>query len=422
MDNGFDPYDVMQFERDISGLVEDIGETDELEGLDELLDWLETVRNRINHYFKTGQMEFDSVIRDFVILGNAIQKTVDIPIVTPSGEPVDESFYDIFGERIIQEENIWETVYELQTASFLENRGLEPELIHEGEDSGPDISLDFEGTSISIECKRRRPSDVIESNFGEQISDRINEGVDVGDDSFFVRLSGERPLTEEVIEPIAESAIQIVQQQGSQITFEVEEAKYTVELVDYFTGEKEIALSIGELEQIMQFISPNTIKQLLVPFDYDRLSKGMRYTHMIKPSATKSIMKRAHVIDYDFPNISEDHFNKVMNIIEEGRSDLSGHSPSVLFVRLPADEVDSMGSYMIEDHHGNKVSQLKRLEQRVNGQLKQSKSLNAIITESLYYETDIGRMNTYTGFSTHINTNPQKSIPDKFFSTFETST
>ncbi|MDS0298241.1 hypothetical protein NDI76_05760 [Halogeometricum sp. S1BR25-6] len=421
MDGGFDPYDVMRFERDFSGLVEGIEERDELEGLHEMVDWLETIRNRINHYFKTGQMEFDSVVRDFVILGRAIQETIDIPIVTPSGEPVDESFSDIFGERIIQEENIWETVYELQTASFLKNRGLEPELIHEGEDSGPDISLGFEGTSISIECKRRRPSDAIESNFGKQISDRINEGIDVGEDSFFVRLSGERPLTEEIVKPLAESAIQIVQKQGSRTTFEVEGAKYTVELVDYFTGEKEIALSIDELEQIMQFISPNSIKQLLVPFDYDRLSKGMEYTHMIKPSATKSTIKKAHVIDYDFPTISKDHFSKVMNIIEEGRSDLSGHSPSVLFVRLPADEVDSMGSYMIEDHRGNEVSQLERLEQRVHGQLKQSKSLNAIITESLYYETDIGTMSTYTGFSTHLNTNPGKAIPDEFFSMLETS-
>lgn len=417
MSNGTDAFDVMRYERTITELLGDPYTPEERGDLDAILT---TARDRIDRFLHTGQIEFDSQLRDFVSIAKAIESSKDLPIVTPEADKIDSPFEKVLGERILKESNIWEVLYELQTAAFLNERGFDPLLVHEGDMSGPDIYVPFEGHKISIECKRRRPAELRETGLSKRLVDRLEEEIEMGKESYFVHFRGNQPLSEEAIEPIVNTTINIVRKKGSNEVVEIGEDQYTINLVDHFQGERVLQITQQEMEQMIEFLGPNLIKQLLAPFDSPDFSKGMRMTQEFEVSATGISVRRTHAYNLDFPKISPEHHESIMNTISRGREALSGDPPAVLFVYLPADEIDAMGEFTITDNSGSTVSQLDRLKQRIEGQLHQSNTLNSVMTNTHYWNTEIGRMYLYDGVSIYNNPSPKIELPKRISNVLKT--
>lgn len=417
MPDGIGPYDVMRYERRVtyflSGYIEDMVLSDH-----PLMNDLRQTRKMIEYYFRNGQFEYTPHVRTISIFGRTIEGVDQIPLVSPDGQYITESLEDVYAERLSKEQNPWETIYELAVASDCESAGLDTKLVHEGSASGPDVYVWIDDIRIDIECKRRRPLPTREEQdeLSSAVTEQVSEKVDVGDDSFFIEMSGDGPITEDAVDILANQAADLIENRLSDATVDVDGTEYRIYLKDYFTETCEIELSKQDIERLSEFLSPALVRGFISPFDTDDMSPGMKLNVPFKITEEgKTISKGAEVFDYNFPAIENDYNKKVVgNTIKRGRSDLSGRSPAVLFVYLPARAARDMQNSHVPTPDGDSISQTERLSQRISGKLKQSSSLNAIVTNTTYFGVEDNRAILQRGYKTYENPSPESELPDQF--------
>ncbi|WP_458190951.1 hypothetical protein [Haladaptatus sp. NG-WS-4] len=163
------------------------------------------------------------------------------------------------------------------------------------------------------------------------------------------------------------------------------------------------------------------ISRFLSGFDTEDLNPGMYLEPRFMIDESKNIHgKGIQVINFNFPDIDEDYYSRVLEgVISRGRGDLSGRSPSALFVYIPSYEFIDMGRFMIDGYKEERLPQIERLEQRIRGQLNQSNSLNAIILNSTFVEF-VGEDIQYSlGISSFNNEDPEEELPDEFSEHFQ---
>lgn len=118
-------------------------------------------------------------------------------------------------------------------------------------------------------------------------------------------------------------------------------------------------------------------------------------------------------VDFDLPNKEIDRVKWVMNSVNEGAKDLSGNDPSLLYVHLPVSHINKMAEKSVIDHRGNEVTELERLQQRINGKLAQSRSINGIVLSGQERTPGGDVSNLARGFRAYPNFDPRTPLSEE---------
>lgn len=419
------PYDVMDYERELTDFLTSYRSEDELRSYP-VWESVESTRKMVNHFIKGGKFEFTAPVRHVLLFGLLARKVKEIDIVAPDESLLKKETDEAFAERLLKEENPWEAAYELQVASYLADGEFKVELVEEGTIGGPDIYVHIDGQRIDIECKRRRPGNVrpLENEGSKkELQDQIfdNLGLETGEEgvpelSFYLEFTGDGPLVENAVDPLATSALDAIENKKPETVVQVGDVRYRILLKDYFYGERELEITADDLDSMMENFSERHIDMFLSQFDEPDLSPGMESKTPFYIDESGAIFSKGiQVVNHRFPDIDQDYYSRVVEgAISRGRDALSDRAPSVLFVYLPAYEYEDMHRATVEEYSGDEIPQVERLEQMIEGQLEQSSSLNAIIINTTYFRFKEGGGQFMTGFRTFGNPGPEVELPTKF--------
>ena len=416
MSNNLGPYDIMRYHSQLTEFFEPY--INEVEVNNSLLTQIEKTGKRIDSYFKTGTIDFTPSVRNVIILGSVVENIGEFSVVKPNGDYREESAEEIYAQKLLREANFWKTAYELEIAQFCNNRDLDTRLVHEGQQCGPDIFVYCDDKRIDIECKRRDAhlSDV-DYDY-EQIREEIHNRIDIGEDSFFIELTADGPLEEEARETVIELAVETVENRSSESTANINGIEYKIILKGYYHGKKESDISKKDVERWFneQVFTPQKIQALLSPFDTDMISSGSYIEQQF--CFTKdgdAITKNSSVFDFNFPTIDDKYYDRVVNTtLKSGFDDLKSRSPAILFLHLPADETEGMERYFVQEGNYEPTPQIQRLEQRIDGELKYSDSVNAVVLNGTHFIPDENNCRIERGYKVIKNPSPDSPLPQDF--------
>lgn len=321
---------------------------------------------------------------------------------------------------------MWEVLYELEIARICKDSGFETKLIHEGSDKGPDIFVDVDGQQIDIECKKRRTGNTDQDDESEaansildEISDRMEFETDeegIPELSYYLKISSNEPILDTVIGQIVDEAINVLDNGESESTITVDGTDYVISLEDYFYGEVDLDITTEDLDSMVEYLNERHMDMFLSKFDTNDFSPNRSASPRFYVTEEGSVMgKGIHVISINSPSIDEEYHNRVVEgTIKRGLSDLSGREPSVLFVSMPAYELEDMTRYMIDGYQGDRLLQAERFEQMIEGKLKQSGSVNAIVLTATYFMNQENKGQLSRGYKIFENADPRKPLPSEF--------
>ena len=178
-----------------------------------LIAHINIVRNRVNEYFRTNRLQVDNPVRNIFLLGRSFKLTSDLPVIDPSGNEVEQDMEGIYGPRLMEEEDFWDTSFELEVAEMSHSNGFDVSLIHEGESPGTDLLVKDNEKEVRIECKRKRDQAEEEKQrdiLAQMVCDEIWKKINQDDIGFAIRIMGDQPLTKEVVDPLSEKTAQLI--------------------------------------------------------------------------------------------------------------------------------------------------------------------------------------------------------------------
>lgn len=413
-----DPYDIMRYERTVSEYLE--RGSDSGVASSPFQAQLEHTRRVIGTYLTEGFLEYSYPVASIAIAGRALESARGLPVVTPTGEEIGEEGHEAFARRLLNEDNPWETLYEIEIAGECAASGLDTKLVHEGDATGPDVFVNVDSDRIDIECKRRRPHDPADEleGFYSSVANRIEDNIELGDDSYFIELTSDGPLEERAVDSLVDLAIHVVREGAETDSVVVDDVEYRILLRDQFSGTKELDISNREFKRWLDISRtfPNLVHAFLSPFEVGEMSPGLIARAEIKASDSGRIVSRnALVFDFNFPTIDSEYVNRIVdNTIKRGMSDLSGRSPAVLFVHLPAYDTADMERFLVKDGRGASVPQLARLKDRLEGKLKISSSVNAIALTTTHFLTKGNEAEIQRSGIVMENLASKDPLPDRF--------
>lgn len=420
-----EPYDVMQYEQSLTEFLTAYCSDEELQEYP-LSNSLRATRDMINRFFRTGRFEFSRPVRNITVIGRTIDGIAGLEVVSPDRNTIKKGIEEVFAERLLKEENLWEVLYELEIAHVCKSNGFNTELIHEGADEGPDIFVNLDDQRIDIECKKRRTGNTGQDNESEvaesilnEISDRMEFDTDNESSpelSYYLEISSNEPLLETAIDQIVDEAINVLSNEKSESTITVAGTDYKISLEDHFYGEVDLDITTNDLDSMMEYLNERHIDMFLSPFDTNNFSPNMSASPRFYVTEDGSVMgKGIHVVNINSPTIDEEYHSRVIEgTIKKGLGDLSGREPSVLFVSIPAYELEDMTRYMIDGYQGDRLLQAERLDQMIEGKLKQSGSVNAIVLTATYFENQENKGQLSRGYKVFENADTRKELPSEF--------
>lgn len=347
---------------------------------------LYNAQQAVDNYFRSDSLRITNAVLEISRIGRVFSELSEIEFVRPDFSPVEGSMKEVWGERLWKESDYSDAVFELEMAAWFLREGFDTYLIDEGEQVGPDIIIKEAGSEVWVECKRKREKTEQEREFEKaraKLADEVWDRVDLGDDSFAVDISMNSTMSMEHVDDLADEIAHLVERKKGKTTLELDGLEIRVTIEDYYEGGYTLE-DRGSLEEATEIFSESG--DPLDPFphiDY-KLPNGLGDTAHSetlaeisrdqRPKLYNSIIYGFHSdVDYEF------YIDWIMNAIQSAREDLSGHSPAVGIIDVPADKLETLNEFTTVDHTGNKVTLSERLGQRIWGQLLDSSSLNGLI-------------------------------------------
>ncbi|AXG10856.1 PDDEXK family nuclease [Haloplanus rubicundus] len=347
-----------------------------------------TTREETNRYFRTGNIRMLLPVVDVIYAGRAIEVFDELGVIE-----ADETGPDIaeeYVQRLLNRDETLDALFELETASIFHRRGFDTKLVKEGSVGGRDIVVTEDCTDVSIECKRKTsqvPFDEKMEITGKTISDKVWNQINIGKDSFALRISSDTPPKDQHIDQLADSIAELLRNRWEENSVTVDGDKFHIELLDYYEGgrvteyEGRIPRTASEMDELREKIDPlGHLDHEIDPMDTD----GHGDVQIFVNELGQVVVMNAYAMEFDFPKYDEIQLNDwVMNTIRSASSQVSGFQPSVVFIDLPYIVIEQMQRRETESYHGGTVSQWQRLaNEQIIGLLNKSDSLNAIIFSS----------------------------------------
>jgi len=377
------------------------------------------------------ELQFNRYGLDAIFLGRIIRELEDTPIIRPSGERVDRSLGEIYAHDLLFSDDFWDTYYELDIAANIQDSGITTYLVAEGQQSGPDIKIVFEGQEIWIECKRKRRYTEKERNWRAvetELDRQIWSHDDLGCRSFAIEIISDDHLRAEFIPGLADTIVQMVSNRTFDKKVNVGEGSFRLRIRDlaHRNTETEVRnMVFTKVNYDFQRENPNEKIPKPQPdesYKFD-LRDGGYYKFGYRTANDGEEYEVNHIVDLDVP-WKVDFHKKIETTIQTGRERLSGFSPGVLMIDIPQRWTEVMKQKSAETPDGETVSQAERMEGICYKEFNDSESLNAISINSRVWNhmgpmqamwqdqtTDIVRR---IDVRTYANTSPGTPLPENF--------
>lgn len=457
-----DPVDFMTFEREV---VEFLGEEeveDRLEpyreereqpaksddpnpapnpsrrGPDPVPYMIYNARRAFDKYWLTGELAFIRSILDIGTIGRALLELRDATIVDPGGNEIEQKLQDIYKQRLWEEENFWDAFYELEMASLFERGGFCSKPIYEGDQRGPDILIDEFDNPLWVECKRKRdlaPEDEDWNLFQLELMNMVWRNIDIGMDSFALRIQSETELFENQMETLAHEIVDVVNSQDDERRIIMDDNEINLTLIDYYSGARTIdfdpegASGLKLFGNNFEFIDMSEFANQAQPSIVGQLTAHELYSHLdhdVDPNSTQGSANasvklteegelkigNAYVVEYDTPN-EVDYSRGIMSAINTSTSNLRDKSLSTAFIHIPMGRWNALENNYTE-YNGEKVTQRKRVEISIKGILGKNPNINAIVLNSRLVDRSSGGVTSVRFGDPYFNKYPETSIPDEF--------
>lgn len=239
-------------------------------------------RKAINEYFRTDNLPVNNQVKDTVTIGRAISNLESTPVVDTDGDQLSQGVDQKFAQRLWKEEDYWDTVFELEVASALEEAGVSPKLVDEGRQIGPDVVVESAKSDIWIECKRKRPKteeEVEQENTIKEIVDEVYNQIDIEEDSLALEIRGPRILKRTDVSSIVSKACILVENQTPQTEDVVINGDtFEIELVDYHTGPYTTRIQAEWMKRVQEYVDVSGSVGIFDHLDYS-VNQGDSYGH-----------------------------------------------------------------------------------------------------------------------------------------------
>lgn len=347
-----------------------------------------TTREETNRYFTTGDIRLILPVIDVINAGRAIEVFNDLGVI--EADETGPSISEEYVQRLLNKDETLDALFELEMASIFHRHGFNTNLVREGSVGGRDIVVKEDDTEISIECKRKAnqvPFDEKMEITGKTISDKVWNQIDIGKDSFALRISSDTPPEDQHIDQLADSIAELIRNRLDENFATVDGDTFHIELIDYYEGERVTEYESGipktstEVDELRENVDPlEHLNHEIDPMD----TEGHGDVQIFVNEMGQAVVMNAYVMEFDFPKYDEIKLNDwVMNTIRSASGQVSGFQPSVVFIDLPYIVIEQMLRRETESYHGGKVNLWERLvNEQIVGLLNKSSSLNAIVFSS----------------------------------------
>ncbi len=377
------------------------------------------------------QLRFNKYGLDAILLGRMLQELSDTPIIRPSGERVDKTLGEVFAHDLLFSDNFWDTYYELDIASTLSSAGIATQLVDEGEQSGPDIRIFYEGQEIWIECKRKRKYTDKERGWRaieSELDRRIWNHDDLCCRSFAIKIHCDESLKAEFTPRLADCVVQMVNNRIFHEEITLGDTSIRLRMQDLSHRDTELEVRDMALTNVnYEFQRENSNEIIPNPqpdesYEFD-LRDGGYYKLGFRTAEDGEEYQVNHVVDLDVPwNV--DFHKKLEDTIQTGRDRVSGFSPSVLMIDISPRWAEVMKTKPAKNPDGEIVSQAERMEGICYKEFNDSESLNAISVNTRIWDLAGAAQGLFEGESrnfverrdvrTYANTSPGSPLPENF--------
>jgi len=368
---------------------------------------------------------------DAIFLGRILKELNDTPIIRPSGVKVDASLGEVYSHDLLYSDNFWDTYYELDIAANINASGIPTYLIAEGQQSGPDIKIVYEGQEIWIKCKRKREYTEQERVWRAaetELDRRIWDHDDLGCRSFAIEIASDNHLKAEFTPALANTIVQMVNNRIFKKEISVGEASFKLRIYDLSHRDTETEVRDMAFTKVnYNFERENPNNKIPTPqpdesYKFD-LRDGGYYKLGFRIADDGEEYQVNHIIDLDVP-WEVDFHKKMETTIQTGRDRVSGFSPSVVMIDIPPRWAEVMKEKPAETPDGETVSQAYRMEGICYKEFNDSDSLNAISVNSRFWNI-MGAMQSISqgqnmemvkriDIRTYANTSPGNPLPEDF--------
>lgn len=377
------------------------------------------------------QLRFNRRGLDAIFLGRILQELSGAPIIRPSGERVDKTLGEVYAHDLLFSDDFWDTYYELDIASTLSTAGIPTQLVDEGEQSGPDIRIFYEGQEIGIECKRKRRYTEKERGWRAvetELDRRIWNHDDLCYRSFAIEIKCDKPLKAEAIPGLADTVVRMANNRifDKEVTIGDTSIRLRIHDLSHRDTELEVwDMAFTKVNYKFQRENPNEKIPNPQPdesYKFD-LRDGGYYKLGFRTAEDGKEYQINYIMDLDVPwNI--DFHKKLENTIQTGRDRVSGFSPSVLMIDIPPRWAEVMKTKPAKNPDGEIVSQAERMEGICYKEFNDSDSLNAIsVNTRLWnmmgaiqglFEVESRNIVQRQDVRTYANTSPESPLPENF--------
>jgi hypothetical protein len=368
---------------------------------------------------------------DAIFLGRILKELSEMPIIRPSGEQVEKSLGEVFAHDLLFSDDFWDTYYELDIASTLSTAGIPTQLVDEGEQSGPDIRILYEGQEIWIECKRKRKYTERERNW-RAVETELDRQIWSHDDlccrSFTIEVKCDEPLKAEFTPTLADTIVRMVNDRifDEEVTLGDTSILLRIHDLSHRDTESEVwDMAFTKVNYEFQRENPNEKIPNPQPdesYKFD-LRDGGYYKLGFRTAEDGKEYQVNHIVDFDVP-WDVDFHKKLESTIQTGRDRVSGFSPSVLMIDIPPRWAEVMKRKPAENPDGEVVSQAERMEGICYKEFNDSDSLNAISINTRLWNLMGAAQGLFEGESrnivqrqdvrTYANTSPESPLPENF--------
>ena len=345
-------------------------------------------------------------------MGRAIERLNSTPIIDPTGQVLGLSLEEMYTESLWNEEDYWDSVFEMEIAAALEQAGFSPSLVYEGEQVGPDVIIGDAGEDVWIECKRKRDQTPEESTsviIREKIVDRVWRLLDIGHDGFGITIEADCRLRDSHVEQLSQKIKLLIESQNDSVSVNIDDCSFEIRLEDYFEGVR------VEDPSLISTVPVDILSHIGMDVEM-----GDNLVHCdVQMKQTEEELRIANACIFDFRLSTDiDYVNWIMNTIKDARQKISGHPPAAVYLHVPYAKINRMAETETEDHRGKRVTQLERLEQRIGGLLNQSSSLNSVVITSRQLRRENTGIHLSRGVRSVDNCDPDRELTADLISFF----
>jgi hypothetical protein len=391
------------------------------------VDSVETLKDEAQE----AQLRFNRYGLDAIFLGRILQELSETPIIRPSGERVYKTLGEVYAHDLLFSDDFWDTYYELDIAATLSAAGIPTQLVDEGEQSGPDIRIIYEGQEIWIECKRKRKYTKKERGW-RAVETELDRQIWNHDDlccrSFAIEIKCDEPLKAEFIPGVADTVVRMVNNRifDEEVTLGDASIRFRIHDLSHRDTESEVRdMAFTKVNYEFQREDPNEKMPNPQPdesYKFD-LRDGGYYKLGFRIAEDGEEYQVNHIVDLDVP-WDVDFHKKLENTIQTGRDRVSGFSPSVVMIDIPPRWAEVMKTKPAKNPDGEIVSQAERMEGICYKEFNDSDSLNAISVNTRLWNLMGALSGLFEGESrnivqrqdvrTYANTSPGSPLPENF--------